>query len=253
MAHTVDQALAWAAAHPTKTVGEPDDSWAGWCAALVGWASGTGVFFATALDAGDYVEARYGLNPDWRAAPRGARHYWAGVWIDGVECGHVADDLGNDHTLLMASSRVSNLGTAIGTIRFADYGLPNYRGWSPYWGDTTFADYGTRPAGLDARPITDPEQQEEDDMKPFLIWKRNPNGTRQWALVSGDLARLVPVWKQATANSLAERYGAAVEVVPAEWDGFTAAAEVTVELTGQLDLELLEAAPAPEDPPAAAA
>lgn len=168
MANTVDQAIAWAKAHPTKDVGEIDDSWDGWCAALTGWASGTGVFFPTALAAGNYVENKYGLNPDWRKAPRGARHYWAGVWVRGVECGHVADDIGNDHTLLMASSRVSNFGNGIGTIRFADYGLPLYRGWSMYWGDTKFANL--EPAGLD--PVTIDSLSRENTMY-VTIWNNH--------------------------------------------------------------------------------
>jgi hypothetical protein len=151
MTNTVDEAIAWARRHPTKDVGELDDSWAGWCAALVFWAGGFSRSFSYALDAGD---AAGRLNPDWRAAPRGAIHYWGGVWINGVENGHTAIDVGNEHTLLMASSRVNNYGAGIGTIRFADYGLPAYRGWSLNWGAEQLETNGALMA------LTDAEQRE---------------------------------------------------------------------------------------------
>lgn len=78
-------------------------------------------------------------------------------------------------------------------------------------------------------PIT-PEEQEEDDMKPFMIWKKNANGTRQWALISGDLARMVPIYKLETANALGKLYGAATLVVESEWAGFVRASEIEVSL-----------------------
>lgn len=77
-------------------------------------------------------------------------------------------------------------------------------------------------------PIT---EEEEEDMKPFLIWKKNPNGTRQWALISGDLSRMVPIYKGETANALGKLYGAATLVVESEWAGFVNASEIEVTLT----------------------
>ncbi|GAA1787819.1 peptidoglycan recognition protein family protein [Agromyces lapidis] len=74
------------------------------------------------------------------------------------------------------------------------------------------------------------DESEEDDMKPFLIWKRNPNGTRQWAHISGDLARMVPIWKLATANALGTVFGPAIPVDQTEWDGYVAASEIEVKL-----------------------
>lgn len=84
--------------------------------------------------------------------------------------------------------------------------------------------------GGTSKPASEPEEEDEE-MKPFLIWKKNPNGTRQWALISGDLSRMVPIFKLATANALGKLYGAATEVVQNEWDGFVNASEIEVVLT----------------------
>lgn len=86
---------------------------------------------------------------------------------------------------------------------------------------------GSSPAGETPTII---DESEEDEMKPFLIWKKNPNGTRQWAQISGDLARMVPIWKLATANALGKVFGAAILVDQSEWDGYVNASVVKVEL-----------------------
>ncbi|NYJ20803.1 hypothetical protein [Glaciibacter psychrotolerans] len=145
MTNTIDQALDYARAHPTRD----GKSWAGWCESLIWRAGGFTRSFASAQLAGD---ASGWLNPDWTTAPRGALHYWSGVGGDG----HVAFDLGGG-TLLMASSRVSSLGTALGLIHFLDYKLPEYRGWSLRHGTETLARSAT--AGAGTTPL-------EDDMTP---------------------------------------------------------------------------------------
>jgi len=87
--------------------------------------------------------------------------------------------------------------------------------------------------GVTPNPTPKPplDEEEEEEMKPFLIWKKNPNNTRQWALISGDLARMVPIFKLETANALGKIYGAATLVVQNEWDGFVRASEISVALT----------------------
>jgi len=131
MPRTIEGVIQYARDHPQRD----GESWAGMCESFVWRAGGFNGSFNTALLAGT---ASKPLNPNWGSAPRGAIHYWAGVWIDDVECGHVAFELGGG-TLLMASSRTSNYGTALGTIHFTDYNLPNYRGWSIYHGKETLA------------------------------------------------------------------------------------------------------------------
>jgi len=91
-----------------------------------------------------------------------------------------------------------------------------------------FMSFASLPAYVDTPIIID--ESEEDEMKPFLIWKKNPNGTRQWAQVSGDLARMVPIWKLATANALGKVFGAAILVDQSEWDGYVNASVVKVEV-----------------------
>ena len=86
---------------------------------------------------------------------------------------------------------------------------------------------GTRPAGDD---ITIIDESEEDEMKPFIIHKVNSNGSRQWALISGDLSEMVPIWKVETANGLALNFGPSTLVVDAEWQGFVSASKVDITL-----------------------
>ncbi|HEU5223425.1 MAG TPA: hypothetical protein VFU07_07065 [Candidatus Lumbricidophila sp.] len=173
MPRTVEGAVAWAKQHPTKDVGPVHaNSWAGLCAGLVFWAGGFARSFDTALDAGD---ASGPLNSDWRAAPAGALHYWAGVGGNG----HVAIDTGNDHTLLMASSQVSNFGNAVGTIRFADYRLPQYRGWSTRWGSETLAPSAPAPAATRTTPL--PLRKK----KPMFGFMRNKT-TGEIAIIDGE-------------------------------------------------------------------
>ncbi|GAA1061951.1 hypothetical protein [Agromyces bracchium] len=182
MPNTVDQAIRFARDHPTKDVGQVDSSWAGWCAALVFWAGGFGRSFGTALEAGSNSGT---LHPDWRTAPRGAIHYWAGVFIDGVECGHTAIDIGGgNHTLLMASSRVDNFGTAIGTITFADYDQPSYRGWSMKWGSETLA-------GVDTLGRPRPDDERDDDMTFRIVNPTDPGDNALYAL--SDSGRWVKI------------------------------------------------------------
>jgi hypothetical protein len=146
------------------------------------WAGGFGRSYGTALEAGS---ASGHLESDWRKAPRGAIHYWAGVFIDGVECGHTAIDIGSgNHTMLMASSRVSNFGTAIGTIAFADYNQPSYRGWSMRWGSETLA--GVNPLGAPR-----PDNEGDDDMTFRIVNPTDPGDNALYAL--SDSGRWVKI------------------------------------------------------------
>ena len=112
--NTVNQANTWALAHPTKDVGSGGPSWSGWCAALMFWAGNFERSCDTATQ-GSYSSNIVSTDPT--AAPAGAFHWWR----MGSE-GHVALDLdGKGTRLLMASSKVSNYGSAIGTISWAQY------------------------------------------------------------------------------------------------------------------------------------
>ncbi|MBF4462665.1 MULTISPECIES: GH25 family lysozyme [unclassified Rathayibacter] len=138
--NTVSQANAWAIAHPTKNVGAGGPSWSGWCAALMFWAGNFDRSCDTAAE-GSYNSGIISTNPS--AAPAGAFHWWR----MGSE-GHVALDLdGGGTRLLMASSKVSNYGTAIGTISWAGYGGAAYAGWSLDFVGQKLADVGTPAAG----------------------------------------------------------------------------------------------------------
>lgn len=106
---------------------------------------------------------------------------------------------------------------------------PNIFSWEP-WHVVDFNPW-VMPSGSGGGTTPEIEEEEEEDMKPFLIWKKNPNGTRQWALISGDLSRMVPIFKLDTANALGKLYGAATEVVQSEWDGFVRASEIEVVVT----------------------
>jgi hypothetical protein len=161
--NTPDEARAYAAAHPTRSAGV---SWAGWCESFVFRAGGFTRFYPTALASGN---ASGNLNPNWASAPAGAIHYWAGVYVRGVESGHVAIDLGAG-LLLMASSRVGNLGAGLGTIHFLDYGLPNYRGWSMRHGVEMLAGTSSTAAANTTEIII---EKELDSMKIMSV----PNGT----------------------------------------------------------------------------
>ena len=89
--------------------------------------------------------------------------------------------------------------------------------------------------------VTPTPDEEEENMKPFLIHKVNPNKTVQWALISGDLARMVPIWRQDTANGLAKNVGPSTLVVETEWQGFVASSKIEVTV---LDGDLPEPVPA---------
>jgi hypothetical protein len=59
---------------------------------------------------------------------------------------------------------VNNYGAGIGTIRFADYGLPAYRGWSLKWGAEQLTGAGTAGLGYETlgtfMALTDAEQRD---------------------------------------------------------------------------------------------
>jgi len=121
--NTVNQANTWALAHPSKNVGSGGPSWSGWCAALMFWAGNFDRSCDTATQ-GSYNSNIISTDP--AGAPAGAFHWWR----MGSE-GHVALDLdGGGSRLLMASYRVSNYGTAIGTMSWAQYAGGSYAGWS---------------------------------------------------------------------------------------------------------------------------
>lgn len=157
MTNTIEQVISYARAHPKRDGG----SWAGWCESFVWRAGGFAGSFDTALLAGS---ASGPLNPDWASAPAGALHYWAGVNGDG----HVAFSLGGG-MLLMASSRTSNYGTALGTLHFANYGLPLYRGWSMRHGVQTLAKSAAAPAATATTPII--AVRKKNTMR--LVWAEN--------------------------------------------------------------------------------
>lgn len=180
MTNSIAGAIAWARAHPTKSVGETSNSWAGWCAALVYWAGGFSRSFTTAMAAGDWQIARGRLNGNWQAAPAGAIHYWAGVGGDG----HCAIQIDSSHTLLMASAAVTNsFGNAIGTVSFQQYatkGIP-YRGWSMYWGDEALSGAGTAGGGSTPLPPEPVRKKKKNmylarDASSGTIWLYTDNG-----------------------------------------------------------------------------
>ena len=166
MPKTITQTLAYAYAHPTRLFGL---SWSGWCESFVYRAGGFTRSFGSALLAGN---ASGWLNPDWASAPVGALHYWSGVYIKGVESGHVAFSLGGGD-LLMASNQAIPLTPkhkALGSIHFSNYRLGGYRGWSLRHGPETLAIPAA--AAATSRPtlitaLLTPE--EEPEMKPVIL------------------------------------------------------------------------------------
>ena len=75
------------------------------------------------------------------------------------------------------------------------------------------------------------EQEEEETMKPLLLEINNADKSTQWALVSGDLSKFVPIWKTDTANALSRLLAAGttlksaiVVVSKGEWNEFRKAA-----------------------------
>lgn len=178
MPNTIDDAIAYAQAHPLRD----GKSWAGCCESFIWRAGGFTRSFPSAMDAGD---ASGPLNPNWAAAPRGAIHYWAGVGGDG----HVAFELGGG-TLLMASSQVSNYGTALGTIHFTDYARLNipYRGWTLRHGTETLA--GTATAGGKPKPRPAPPIELELGMAQRMYFARIDGAgsdTGEWMIAGTDI------------------------------------------------------------------
>lgn len=165
MTRTLEQAVAWARANPKYTVKSgvnkgQKTSWSGLCEAFMNNACGFEQSFDNALLAGN---ASGPLRKDWAAAPPGACHYWAGVGGDG----HVALSLGGGQ-MLMASSRVSNFGTALGTIHFSNYGLPLYRGWSMRHGRETLAVTASAAASSSVTIPELPPIKKDTNMKLFV-------------------------------------------------------------------------------------
>jgi hypothetical protein len=101
------------------------------------------------------------------------------------------------------------------------------RNWLGVWVPVDPAPY------LTSRPNPNPAPpSEEDDMKDsLLIWTRHKiTKGMLWAHVSHDLARFIPIFKQDTANALAERIGSpAIEVAGGEWNGYRLAAGLPVD------------------------
>lgn len=74
------------------------------------------------------------------------------------------------------------------------------------------------------QPVEPTPEEPEDEMKPFMIHTRTKAGTR-WAHIAGDLRTAVELADQDTANDIARRVtGSSVEVTPAEFDRYIAAA-----------------------------
>lgn len=72
------------------------------------------------------------------------------------------------------------------------------------------------------QPVEPSPDDQEDEVKPFMIHTRTKTGTR-WAHVSGDLQTAVELTDQDTANQIARRVtGSSVEVTPAEFDRYLA-------------------------------
>lgn len=171
MPRSIDEVVAWARANPLYTYKDGSGrrgSWSGLCEAFVNNAGDFDQSYSSALLAGN---ASGPLNPNWRSAPRGAIHYWAGVGGDG----HVAFELGGG-LLLMASSRVSNFGTAVGTIHFSDYGLPLYRGWTLRHGTQTLRNVAPAPAGAVTGAVAAPKPLPRKKSNMYLAWTTDGTG-----------------------------------------------------------------------------
>ena len=72
----------------------------------------------------------------------------------------------------------------------------------------------------------------------ILLEIQNGDGSHQWALISPDLSKFVPLWKKETAESLSRRIAdgtgfksGITVVVKGEWNGFRAAAGLEPDLT----------------------
>jgi len=84
---------------------------------------------------------------------------------------------------------------------------------------------GSKPAGSKPTTIDETEEEEDNMTAPFTIGIKNKNGTSQFALISGDLSRFVPIFKVETINELGEKNKTWVTyLVKDEWNGFRAAA-----------------------------
>lgn len=95
--------------------------------------------------------------------------------------------------------------------------------------------HATAGSGVSLLPTT---LEEEEEMKPILLEISNSDRSTQWALVSGDFQRFVPIWKQATAEGLSrvliqgtKLKSAIVPVDKGEWNEFRTAAGLTPDLT----------------------
>ena len=98
-------------------------------------------------------------------------------------------------------------------------------------------DYLSGTASNDIRPIPEPAKDEEMN-DHILLEIQNGDGSHQWALISPDLSKFVPLWKKETAESLSRRIAdgtgfksGITAVVKGEWNGFRAAAGLEPDLT----------------------
>lgn len=222
MPNTIEQVEQYARAHPTRD----GESWNNWCESLIWRAGGFGPSFNSAMLAGDASEP---LNPNWREAPRGAIHYWAGVGGDG----HVAFELGGG-LLLMASSYVTDSwGDHIGTVSFEDYaehGIP-YRGWSLRHGTETLAPSAPTLASVEAatalpllpEPQPEPPTRKQDNMRFAYIPNGAPNGKDHLFIEYGP--GFYHEWTgQESADILAAQYGGKAMPVNRTWANETQSA-----------------------------
>lgn len=171
-----------------------------------------------------YAKKIHGI---FAATPGTSSHglFWEGRQCAAIDYGNWGEVYGGDRAAFYRDVRAVGLEPGLIEPR---RGYPD----EP-WHVVDLDPWAPAPAGLPVEPtapVSPDDESEEDEMKPFLIWKKNPNGTRQWALISGDLSRMIPIWKLTTANALGKLYGAATEVVESEWAGFVNASEIEVTL-----------------------
>jgi hypothetical protein len=161
MPNTIEQAIAYARAHPTNNGG----TWHNWCSAFVHRAGGfTGAFdpaWLAALASGP-------LNLDSAAAPAGAIHYYSDQW----SIGHVDFALGGDLHLGATNGATTMWGTAMGTYTTAEYRAKkpdmHYAGWSLRFGTETLTPSQASTAAFTESPLA-PIHFKEPDMAAFIL------------------------------------------------------------------------------------
>lgn len=146
MTNTIEQAVAYARAHP-QNASETSGTWHLWCEAFVYRAGGFNRSFPTATAAGD-ASGPMSQGP----APRGAIHWW------GNGDGHVGFELGGGLILMASNGVTTSWGNAVGTATLAEYRAakptPTYRGWTLRHGTETLEPSAASLAFTTLSPLT---------------------------------------------------------------------------------------------------